>query len=83
MPFVAAAVLRADALDATAARRVRVLTVAAILAAAASLTWLPLLWLATVLGLLAVNQSVPAATPDAIERTARASGPTVAQGAAR
>jgi hypothetical protein len=83
MPFVAAAALRADALDAAAARRVRLLTVAAILAAAAALTWLPLLWLATVLGLLAVNQSVPAATPDAVERTARAGGSTVAQGAAR
>jgi hypothetical protein len=83
MPFVAAAVLRAEALDLVAARRVRVLTLAAILAAAAALTWLPLLWLATILGLLAVNQSVPAATPDAIERNARATGPTVARGAAR
>jgi hypothetical protein len=84
MPFVAAAVLRADLLDAESARRVRRLAAAAIVMAAAALTWLPLLWLAVFLGLLAVNRSVPAtAAPDAYQRETPSAAATVAEAATR
>jgi len=84
MPFVAAAVLRSEALDAAARRRVRLLAASAVVAGAAALTWLPLLWLAVVLGLLSVNRSIPAsARPDARERATSTPSAAVAEGASR
>jgi hypothetical protein len=84
MSFLAAAILRADLLDAASARRVRLLATAAIVVAAAALTWLPLLWLAVLLGLLAVNRSIPAtARPDAHERETRAAGAPIAEAVTR
>jgi hypothetical protein len=84
MPFVGAALLRADTLQAAAARSVRILAAAAILTAAAALTWLPFLWLSVTLGLLAVNRSVPVvARPEELETERRVAPAPAASGASR
>jgi alpha-1,2-mannosyltransferase len=58
IPFGAAAVLRSGG---TAGQRTRLLVAASIVAAGASLVWLPLLWLAIGLLLAAVHASAPEA----------------------
>jgi hypothetical protein len=67
LPFGAAAVLRAQGGDPVVGRRVGALAAGALVAGALSIAWMPSLWIAVALALLAVHASAPGVTASAAE----------------
>ena len=63
LPFGVAAVLRAREAGTPTRRQVRFLAIAALLAAAFSVTWMPSMWLSIGLALAAVHVSIPRPMP--------------------